>query len=361
MVTISTRYKVNYFVSCGLLLLMVTANSCQTEQPTLRLLVWEGYAEPAVIGPFEAAHHCRITALYFKTSDELLDRLRTGPYDIISPSSDIATTIARSGLVERLNLSKISSYTELSPRLVQLPLVQVKGRSLLSFTTANDRVYGVPFMWGANTLVYNTTMFRRPPSTWAVLWDQSYRGQVSVWDDVSTVYMTAQLLGYDKPNPDSLYSLTDQQLGVVTEKLLELKRNSLRSWSSASDLEDLFENKHLAVAMGWPLVTKHLKDRGFPIDEVIPRENTTGWIDYLMIPSNGMHRDLAYEFLDYVLQEQVQKRVAYATGYVPANERAALSGDSEATIQAYWGHIDFWQTVSNRRTYIEIRDKARAP
>ena len=74
-----------------------------------------------------------------------------------------------------------------------------------------------------------------------------------------------------------------------------------------------------------------------------------------------MHRDLAYEFLDYVLQEQVQKRVAYATGYVPANERAALSGDSEATIQAYWGHIDFWQTVSNRRTYIEIRDKARAP
>jgi spermidine/putrescine-binding protein len=340
---------------------MIVTNSCQTERPTLRLLVWEGYAEPSVIGPFEAAHNCRVTASYIKNSDDLLGRLRTGSYDIISPSSDIATTVARSGLVEHLNLSKISSYMELSPRLLQLPLVRLKGKSVLPFMAAKDRVYGVPFMWGSNTLVYNTTMFRRPPSTWAVLWDPRYQGKVSVWDDLSTVYMAAQLLGYDKPNPDVLYNLTDQQLEVVTNELLALKRNIFRSWSSASDLEDLFENQHVAVAMGWPLITKQLKDRRFPIDEVIPRENTTGWIDYLMIPSNGMHRDLAYKFVDYMIQEQVQKRVGHATGYVPANERAALSADSEATVQAYWEHIDFWQEVPNRRKYIEIWEKARVP
>ncbi len=75
-----------------------------------------------------------------------------------------------------------------------------------------------PFMWGPNPLLYDTKAIPQPPDSWAVLWDPKYKEKISVWDDLSTVYMAAQVLGYDKPDPSQLYNLTDEQLEAVKKK-----------------------------------------------------------------------------------------------------------------------------------------------
>src|SRR2546430_7452753 len=167
-------------------LAVVTTDSCRRQVPTLSLLVWEGYADPSFVRGFEEAHRCKIVASYMGSSDELVAKLRGGSasnYDVISPSSDVATMIATSGLAAPLDLSKIPSYARLSPQLTSLPLVRM-----------NSQVYGVPFMWGPNPLIYDATTFRHAPESWNVLWDPKYRGKISVWDDLSTVYMAAQIL-----------------------------------------------------------------------------------------------------------------------------------------------------------------------
>src|ERR1700693_2252202 len=209
------------------------------------------------------------------SSDELVAKLRggsAGNYDVISPSSDVATSIASAGLAAPLDLSKLPSYGQLSPELRSLPLGRVNGQ-----------VYGVPFMWGPNPMIYDTTVFPQPPESWAVFWDPRYREKISVWDDLSTVYMAAQVLGYDQPDPSQLYNLSDQQLEAVKRKLLELKPNIRKMWSTGGELTNLFVSHEVVVAMGWPLNTADLKKAKFPAGETIPKENTTGWIDHLMI------------------------------------------------------------------------------
>src|SRR5499433_4464612 len=117
------------FLTCGLLL------GCSRRTPTLNLLVWEGYADPSFVHAFEEANHCKISASYMGSSDELVAKLRGGSaanYDVISPSSDVAASIARTGLAEPLDLSKLPRYTQLSAKLRDLPLVK-----------ANGQVYGV--------------------------------------------------------------------------------------------------------------------------------------------------------------------------------------------------------------------------
>src|ERR1700693_1709179 len=146
-----------------LLALAVGCAACKTKEPTLTLLVWEGYADPLFIGPFEESHHCKVVASYMGTSDELVAKLRGGSasnYDVISPSSDVATMIATSDLAVPLDLAKLPSYGQLSPQLTSLPLVRLKGA-----------VYGVPFMWGPDPMLYDTTAFPQPPETWNVMWD----------------------------------------------------------------------------------------------------------------------------------------------------------------------------------------------
>src|SRR6202046_69874 len=206
-----------------LLGLIVISGSCTKKTPTLNLLVWEGYADPAFVKSFEDQHHCKVSASYMGSSDELVAKLRggsSGNYDVISPSSDVATSIASAGLAAPLDLKKLPSYSQLSPQLTSLPLVRVNGQ-----------VYGVPFMWGPDPLIYDTTVFAQAPDSWNVLWDGKYRGKISVWDDLSTIYMAAQVLGYDKPDPSQLYNLSDEQLEAVKKKLLELKPNIRKMWS----------------------------------------------------------------------------------------------------------------------------------
>src|SRR5229473_8124281 len=185
-------------------LAVVTTNSCRRQVPTLSLLVWEGYADPSFVRGFEEAHRCKIVASYMGSSDELVAKLRGGSasnYDVISPSSDVASSLARAGLAAPLDLSRLPSYTQLSSKVRDLPLVK-----------ANAQVYGVPFMWGPNPLLYDTTAFAQPPDSWTIFWDPKYKGKISVWDDLSTVYLAAQILGFDKPDPSQLYNLTDDQL-----------------------------------------------------------------------------------------------------------------------------------------------------
>ena len=44
-------------------------------------------------------------------------------------------------------------------------------------------------------------LFRRHRTAGMSCGIAKYRGKISVWDDLSTVYMAAQVLGYDKPDP----------------------------------------------------------------------------------------------------------------------------------------------------------------
>ncbi|HUI42815.1 MAG TPA: ABC transporter substrate-binding protein, partial [Terriglobia bacterium] len=284
-----TRRSIALIRFAPVLLLVATLGltACGPKIPTLTLLVWEGYADPSFVRAFEEAHHCKVSASYMGSSDELVAKLRGGSaanYDVISPSSDVATSIAQAGLAAPLDLSRIPAYSQLSSKLTSLPLVHAGGKT-----------YGVPFMWGPNPLLYDAAVFPVPPASWSILWDPKYRGRVSVWDDLSTLYMAAQLLGYDQPDPGHLYNLSDDELEKVKQKLLELKPNIRKIWSTGGELTNLFEGHEVVLAMGWPLMTNQLRKANYPIGETIPQENTTGWIDHLMITAASEHKDLAYQ------------------------------------------------------------------
>ena len=343
----------------GILGLALVSGACKKKEVSLSLLVWEGYADPATVHAFEESHQCKITATYMGSSDELVAKLRGGSasnYDVISPSSDVAASIARTGLAAPLDLSELPSYSQLSVKLRDMPLVK-----------NNGQIYGVPFMWGPNPLLYDTTAFAQPPDSWTIFWNPKYKGKISVWDDLSTVYMAAQILGYDKPDPSQLYNLTDEQLDAVRKKLLELKPNVRKLWSTGGELTNLFQNHEVVLAMGWPLNTNDLRKLNFPIAETIPRENTTGWIDHLMITSASTNKELAHAFLEYMIQAKTQKLVTDRTHYTPANPGASefltpeeMKGLHLDNPDAYMQRIYFWQDVPRRAKYNEIWNEVKA-
>ncbi len=175
------------------------------------------------------------------------------------------------------------------------------------------------------------------------------------------------MLGFGKQDSTAIYNLSDAQLDQVKAKLIALKPNIRKLWSTGGELTNLFQNHEVIAAMGWPLVTNQLRRAGLPIEEEIPAEGTTGWIDHLMITSSSENKDLAYSLLNYMISAQTQKQLSDVTGYIPANPQAAtlMTPDQRRSlhlddIDNYQKQIVFWQDVPRRAKYTEIWNEVKA-
>ena len=60
--------------------------------------------------------------------------------------------------------------------------------------------YGVSLQWGPNTLLYNTTKVKPAPTSWAVLYNPKYKGQITIPDNPIQIADAALYLTKSKPD-----------------------------------------------------------------------------------------------------------------------------------------------------------------
>jgi putative spermidine/putrescine transport system substrate-binding protein/spermidine/putrescine transport system substrate-binding protein len=324
----------------------------------LNFMVWEGYTDTLFTRPFEQACGVKVNATYMGSSDDLVAKLRAGgaeTIDLISPSSDALTAIIEAGLASPLDLKRIPSYEDLS-----------KGFRDLKVARKGDAVYGVPWAFGPNPLIYDTTKIKGAPDSWGALWDKKYRSKLSLQDDIATLYMVAQYLGMDDPkDPSHLYNLSDADLAKVKAKMLELRPNVRKYWVTAGDMTQLFESREVVMGEGWPLMTNQLRQAKFPAGETIPKEGTTAWADHWVLTKGASNLDAAYAWLEYASQPFTQKMLYDVTAYIVANPDAKsyMTKDQTASqhdISDYGSKVNFWQWSPRREKYQEIWNEVKA-
>src|SRR4051812_10976348 len=133
----------------------------------LNFMVWEGYTDTLFTRPFEQACGVKGNATYMGSRDDLVAKLRAGgaeTIDLISPSSDAATAIIEAGLASPIDVARVSSYNDLS-----------EGFRKLKVARKDDLVYGVPWAFGPNPLIYDTSKVRSATASWGELWDKKYK------------------------------------------------------------------------------------------------------------------------------------------------------------------------------------------
>jgi spermidine/putrescine-binding protein len=323
----------------------------------LNFMVWEGYTDTLFAKPFEQACGVKVNATYMGSSDDLVAKMRAGgaqTIDLISPSSDAITQIINANLAMPLDLSRIPSYGELMPSFRALTLAK-----------KDTSVYGVPWAFGPNPLIYDTTKVNPAPDSWGVLWDRKFRGKLSLQDDIATLWMVAQYLRLDSADQAHLYNLSDEELARVKAKMLELKPNVRKYWATAGDMIQLFQSGEIVAGEGWPLMTAQLRQAGFPAGEVIPSEGTTAWADHWVATSGAKNLDATYAWLEYTVQPFTQKLMADVTNYIVANPGAKhyMTPEQVATqrdISELGSRVNFWQWSDRRDKYQEVWNEIKS-
>ena len=288
------------------------ASSCKE----LKLLTWQGYTDNSWVKPFEQKYGVKVKSTFIGSGDEEIAKVAAGGnkiYDATNLSVDNFHALLGVKSSMPLDVSRLTYYKQLYP-------------FLQSRFAVGGKVYGVPWTWDINPFLYSTKLFPTPPTSWSVLWDPRLKGKVGVWDDLSTIYIAATVLGFDKPNPNHVFNLSDAELNQVLKKLKELKPNIRTIWSDGGELINLMANGEVQAGLGWSYIYNQLRLKHAPIGRtVFPNQGAHAWVDGWGITPNGNPscRDMAYNWINWVTGPQMMAKVAIVDGYTPAHPGAA--------------------------------------
>ena len=314
----------------------------------LNLIAWAGYLNPIWVKPFEQQTGCQVNGKIANTSDEMVALMKNGgggQYDMVSSSGDADLRILYAGDAHPVNINLIPSWKQFFPAFKSPP-----------FNTINGVHYGVSLQWGPNVLMYNTKDFPAAPTTWSVIYDSKYKGQVTVPDNPIQIADAALYLKTTKPSLGITdpYELTQPQFQAAVSLLAQQRPLIEKYWGLASQEIFDFKNGNAVVGAGWPYQVSTLKADKFTIGSVVPSEGATGWADTWMLAAKAPHMNCAYKWMQYISTPQVQALQAVTYGETPDNKLACgymdklQAGSCEEyhanAPQSYFATISLWKT-----------------
>ncbi len=128
----------------------------------LELIAWHGYTEDGTseggedfdwITPFEEETGCNVNVTYADSSDEMVTLMRQGGgsvYDGVSASGDASNRLIAGGDVGSIDTALFPAFAD-----VIAPLNPDGGTNTEHYVV-DGNVYGAPYMYGPNFLMYNT-------------------------------------------------------------------------------------------------------------------------------------------------------------------------------------------------------------
>ncbi|MBK9657625.1 MAG: ABC transporter substrate-binding protein [Rhodanobacteraceae bacterium] len=319
------------------------------------IIAWPGYIERGEtdkaydwVTEFEKSSSCKVNVKTAGTSDEMVSLMNQGGYDLVTASGDASLRLVAGGKVQAIDLTRVPSYTNVDPRLQNA-----------AWHTVDGKHFGVPYQWGPNVLMYNTSVFTTPPTSWSAVFEEttlgdgkSNKGRVQAFDgpiyiaDAALYLMSKQPeLGIKDP-----YELNEAQYAAALDLLKKQKPLVHRYWHDATVQMSDFKNEGVVASGSWPYQVNALQLEKQPIASVIPAEGATGWADTTMMHSEAKHPNCAYAWLEWSISAKVQGDVAAWFGSLPAVPAAcqdnALLGAEGCKTNGIdnFEQIHFWRT-----------------
>ena len=223
------------------------------------IVAWPGYIEDGStdeaydwVTAFEKKTGCQVEVKTAGTSDEMVALMTGSPgdYDLVTASGDASNRLIAGKTVRPVNVKTIKGYKTVDERLQDAPWHTVKGKH-----------YGVPYQWGTNVLMYNTSAFPTPPDSWSVVFEpqalgdgqpndgrvQAYDGPIYIADAALYLKATQPDLGIEDP-----YELTRDQFDAALDLLRQQRDVVGRYWHDATIQIEDFTNEGYVASSSWP-------------------------------------------------------------------------------------------------------------
>ena len=267
----------------------------------LNVFIWSNYLPDSVIAEFERRYDAKLNIELYDSNEALLAKLQSGSasYDIIVPSDYMVTVLREQGFLEQLNQDALSNLSNIDPQFANLP-----------YDPSHE--YSVPYMWGTTGIAYRKDKITEPITSWESLWDPRYKDRIAMLDDVRETFgATLKLMGKSENSSDT------GEIEAAAARLTQQKPLVKAYDSGGFDQMLLSGDVWIAQAYSGQIAKAIIENPS--IGYVIPKEGCTIFVDNICIPRNAKNRELAHEFINFVLEARVAADIANGTGYSTVN------------------------------------------
>jgi spermidine/putrescine transport system substrate-binding protein len=275
------------------------------QRPVLNLYVWDGYFPAEVLADFEAEARAKVNLTTYRSNDQMLARVKVSwsEFDVIMPSNYLLSEMRRWQLLERLPPADVPNRRNIDRAYYNPDLGQ-----------ADNFEYGLPYMVNYAGIGYVPRLVPEPPSTWREFFSPGFgrifgESQAVLDEPRETLGLALIGLGYS-PNTEN-----EGELTALRDFLIEGRASHDLPRFVLSEGRTLLVREEVALVSTWSPEITLAQRMNDDVKYVMPQEGSIVTIDTLAVPRSSRQKELAKQFIDFVLRPENARRVTLYSSY----------------------------------------------
>lgn len=261
-----------------------------------------------VFNPFEEEYGVDVV-LEIGNNSERLTKLENNPnsnVDLIYLAESFAEQGIEADLFEKVDYSKIPNAENLNDKA----------------KITVERGFGPAYALNSIGIVVDPSAGIEINS-WEDLWSSELANKIAIPDITTT-------------NGPAILAMAAEKAGVTLEsdngaaafkELEALKPNVVKTYSKSSDLANMFTSGEIVAAVCADFAYAGVAKAKEGVTYIVPESGTYLNFNTININKNSENKDLAYEFINYLLSDEVQERTAKNLSESPVNKNIELTAE----------------------------------
>jgi spermidine/putrescine transport system substrate-binding protein len=299
-----------------LALALITSASMAHASGELQLYNWGDYTNPELLAKFEAQTGIKVTITDYDSNDTALAKVQAGGhgFDLVVPSANYVPIWVSEGLIQPLDLSKLSNHGNIAPEWMNV-------------TWDDGRKYSVPWQWGSTGVAVNVTAYSGDVNTSSIFLDPPAEliGKVNVTPEMNDVISLATMYVGGEPCTE------DKE---VLKKVRDLLVAAKPKWLSMDyGMTEKMAANDVMASVYWNGAIFRARLQNPNVKYGYPKEGYPLWMDSVALLSDAQNVEEAYKFMNFIMVPEnaalVSAFARYANGisgsdpFMPADMKDA--------------------------------------
>ncbi len=251
---------------------------------------------------FEELTGIKINYTNFDSNEDMYAKVKSGGanYDVVFPSDYMIERMRNEDMLVKLDYNNIPNYAK---------YIDSKYKGL--YYDENEE-YTVPYNVGYVALIYNTKLVKEVPTSWSVLWDEDYAGQILMFNNARDgfgIAMSYLGLDYNTTDPEDwekAYQALVEQKPLVRSYVMDEVFNIMESGAAA--MAPYYVGDYFVMAENNP-----------DLAVAFPEEGANIFVDAACIPNTTQNQGAAELYINFLCEPQIALANAETICYASPN------------------------------------------
>ncbi len=343
-------------VSIILVLSLFTLSGCGNgDTLTLNVYNWGEYISDGSEGSYDTVaefekwyketygKRVKVNYTTFASNEDMYAKISGGAvsYDVIIPSDYMIARMIEEDMLLPLNFDNIPNYSSISDNF--------KG---LYYDQKNE--YTVPYAYGIVGIIYDANVVDEADATgWELMWNEKYKGKILQFNNSRDAFGTAMYKLGISVNTD------DKALWDKAQAELMAQR-PLRYGLVMDEIFNMMESGEAAIGAyyaGDYFTMRDAQAENVDLKFFYP-DNTNYYLDAMCIPKCCKNKDLAEEFINFMLSRDAAVANAEYTYYASPNKTVYEDPEyieyMDDAMDVIYPEIDDFVTTYNTNAYRQL-------